>query len=142
MASGRNKFLVRRKSRQNYLAYSQPFDLNKLLDEKYWKHKKSKFHHTDTQIKDLCTLNGKVQAGSFSDQPYHHFFNFQHQEEHDSFKVKNLYWQNDVDTANPYQSGFKDQIWCVSEILSFLLFYDYSLKRFQFLVHPVEHYHQ
>ena len=60
VSGGRNKFLVKRKSRQNYLAYSQPFDLDKLLDEKYWRHKKSKFQHTEAQIKDLCLLNKKV----------------------------------------------------------------------------------
>ena len=76
VSGSRNRFLVKRKSRQNYLAYSQPFDLDKLLDEKYWKHKGSKFHHSDAQIKDLCELNKQMQVGSFEDLAYHHFFNF------------------------------------------------------------------
>ena len=110
------KSLFRRKSHQNYLAYNEPFDINILLDEKYWKHKRSKFVHSEEEFSQLCVMNKKEQVGTFQEDVYHDFFNFQYPAESKEFRVQNLHWQNNVDLALPYQSGFKEHFWVVSSI--------------------------
>lgn len=59
------KSVVRRKASQNYLSWNDPYDLDKLLDEKYWKHKRSKFVYREEELAQLCIQNKKDMAGTF-----------------------------------------------------------------------------
>ena len=42
--------IPKRRYRQNYLAYSEPFDLDILLDTAYWNHKNSRLAHDHKEI--------------------------------------------------------------------------------------------
>ena len=59
------KSMVRRKSHQNYLSWNDPFDINLLLDEKYWKHKRTKFVHAEEELPQLCIANKKDIVDTF-----------------------------------------------------------------------------
>lgn len=51
--------------RQNYLSYSEPFDLKILLDEPYWQHKSARLAHSQDEIVRLSKLNKKYDIGVF-----------------------------------------------------------------------------
>ena len=59
------KSVVRRKASQNYLSWNDPFDLDKLLDEKYWKHKRTKFVYQAEELSQLCVRNKTDVVGTF-----------------------------------------------------------------------------
>jgi hypothetical protein len=49
--------VVKRRHRLNYLSYTEPFDLNILLDEGYWSHKHNRLAHHHDEIVRLSALN-------------------------------------------------------------------------------------
>ena len=59
------KSVGRRKACQNYLSWNDPFELDKLLDEKYWKHKRSKFAYSADGLSQQCIENKKEVVGTF-----------------------------------------------------------------------------
>ena len=65
----------------------------------------------------LSKLNMRDVQGYFENAPIHPFLNFCEPVETENFRVKNLYWQNIVDQALPYQTGFQDKFWNVSKAL-------------------------
>ena len=109
--------MVKRRQRQNYLAYTEPFDLNILLDEAYWNRKGQLVAHSPDEIARLSALNKLYELGHFEGGPLHEFLDFKESVESEAFKVKHLFWQNSVDAAVPYQSGFKQHFWNVSKVV-------------------------
>lgn len=107
---------LKRRPRQNYLAHSEPFDLSILLDSNYWGHKQTLLSHTHEEIVRLSALNKLDVSHSFQNLPIHDFLDFKESVESPAFKVKHLYWHNEIDLSVPYQSGFKEHFWNVSNL--------------------------
>ena len=101
----------KRRSRQNYLAYNDPFDLNILLDDIYWSHKESKLVHAHSEIVRLSMLNKLEINHFFEGKAIHEFIDFKEPIDSEHFKIKHVYWQNTIDDSVPYQSGFKEFFW-------------------------------
>ena len=106
--------MVKRRSRQNYLSHNEPFDLDVLLDEAYWLSKSSRLTHSHNEIIRLSALNKLDVYHHFSGVPIHEFLDFKEGVESEDFKVKHLFWSNQIDSTVPYESGFNDQFWNVS----------------------------
>lgn len=93
---------TKRRARQNYLAYSEPFDLNVLLDDPYWAHKASRLAHSEDEIVRLSKLNKVYDIGTFEQSAIHEFLDFKESVDSVNFTVKHLFWQNTIDAAVPY----------------------------------------
>jgi len=50
----------------------------------------------------LSKLNKIYDIGTFEDQPIHEFLDFKESVDSENFTVKNLFWQNTIDSAVPY----------------------------------------
>ena len=92
----------KRKSKQNYLAFNDPFDLDVLLDDSYWAQKESKLVHPQGEIVRLSELNKLEINHFFEDTPIHEFLDFKEPVESEHFKVKHVFWQNKIDDSVPY----------------------------------------
>ena len=88
-----------------------------LLDYGYWAHKQSLLAHPPNEIVRLSNLNQLYAFGRFEQGSIHEFLDFKQSVESQEFKVKHLFWQNDVDQTLPYETGFKDKTWNVSKII-------------------------
>ena len=107
------------------MQFTRPYDLSVILDSGYWKHKANCLQVSKDDMETLALMNTKDVLGTWDQVRYHHFLNFSEPVETENFRVKNLFWQNDLDSALPYQSGFRDTYWNVSTILRFLELYFY-----------------
>ena len=50
-------------------------------------------------------------------QPVHPFLDFRKPATSPFYYPSNLYWINEIDSAHPYESGFENKLWVVSEII-------------------------
>ena len=68
--------LPKRRYRQNYLSYSEPFELQALLDDAYWQHKKSLLAYDWKEMLRLTNLNKLYSNGKFEECDIHEFLDF------------------------------------------------------------------
>ena len=84
------------------MAYTEPFDLGILLDDVYWSYKNNRLAHNHDEILRLTALNKLYSYGRFEDGVIHEFLDFKESVESEDFKVKHLFWQNQIDAMVPY----------------------------------------
>lgn len=106
---------TKRKHRLNYLVRKMPYELSELLDKKYWKTHEMWFRSSPSainqQIKENCDIRDCQVVDGATTILTHRFLKLSGDQKN---PTTNLFWVNDVDQANPYETGYDSKNWVVS----------------------------